>query len=49
MVFRAGEAGPDGAFSDVVRSIGMSRFMELDLEGGAVVLPLPGDGARLRE
>lgn len=48
MVFSAGDMGPDGAPSDTVRSKGISRFMELDLEGGAVVLPLPGDGPRLR-
>jgi hypothetical protein len=47
-VFRAGEAGPEEAPDDAVRVGGMSRFMELDLDGGAVVLPLPGDGPRLR-
>jgi hypothetical protein len=48
MVLSAGDAGPDGAFNDTDRSKGMSRFIELDREGGAVVLPpLPGDGPRL--
>jgi hypothetical protein len=49
MVLMAGDTGPDGAPRDTDRSKGMSRFIELDREGGAVVLPpLPGDGPRLR-
>jgi hypothetical protein len=48
MVLRAGDTVPEGAPRELVLSRGMSRFMELDLEGGAVLIPLPGDGPRLR-
>lgn len=47
-MFKAGETGPEGALDDAIWSWGISRFIELDLEGGAVLLPLPGDGPRLR-